>query len=159
MRFCKPVHLRESHLDKLNFFNCGEQSLDDWLKQRAWTNEIQNISRTYLVFSEHNELAGFFSLSSSSVAHEITSAAVRRNMPKPIPVILITRLAVDLRYQKMKVGCRLLKSALEIAAESAAFCGAPFVAVHPLSEKVSEFYKHYGFVSAKQGLPLLVFRF
>lgn len=158
MRFRKPVHLCECHLDKLGAFDCGEPSLNDWLKIRAWVNEVQNISRTYLVFTENDDLAGFFSLSSGSISHELTNAAIRRNMPKPIPVILLTRLAVDFRYQKMKVGSRLLKSALEIATESAKLCGAPFVAVHPLSERVSEFYKRYGFIQAKQELPLMVFR-
>lgn len=158
MRFHKQIHLDEDHLDKLESFDCGVQSLNDWLKIRAWVNETQNISRTYLVFSEDNNLAGFFSLSSSSISHELTSAAIRRNMPKPIPVILLTRLAVDLRYQQMNLRSRLLKGALTIATESAKLCGAPFVAVHPLSDHVSEFYKRYGFIYAKQGLPLMVYR-
>lgn len=159
MLFRTPIHLTEAHLDSLHSFDCGEQTLNRWLISRAWANETQNISRTYLVFSEEGDLAGYFSLSSSSICHEITSAAVRRNMPKPIPTILLTRLAVDVRFQRMCVGSRMLKSAIEIARQSAGLCGAPFVAVHPLNEKVSAFYRRYGFVYAKQGHPLMVFRF
>lgn len=158
MRFRKYVHLSVEHLDDLLDFDCGESSLNQWLKIRAWVNETQNISRTYLVFSEENKLAGFFSLSANAIAHELTRAAIRRNMPDPIPVILLTRLAVALRYQKMQVGARLLKSALQIAQESAKLSGAPFVAVHPLNETVESFYRHYGFIYAKQGQPLMVFR-
>lgn len=158
MRFHHPIHLSAEHVEKIRDFDCGEQSLNDWLQSRAWVNEIQNISRTYLVFSEEQKLAGFFSLSSSSVSHELTSAALRRNMPKPIPIILLTRLAVDRSYQKISVGARMVKSAVEIGRESAALCGAPFIAVHPLNEHVSHFYEHLGFVCAKKGHPLMVFR-
>ena len=94
--FTKPGPLKEEHQELFQNFNCGERTLDNWLKTKALENEIRGASRTFVSFStETGDVAGYFSLASHSVRHVDLRAKLRRNMPEPLPVILLGRLAVD----------------------------------------------------------------
>ncbi|MBM6705034.1 GNAT family N-acetyltransferase, partial [Sutterella massiliensis] len=97
-------------------------------------------SRTYLVFTDTGDLAGFFSICANVFEHNLMSAASRRNKPDPIPVVLIGRLAVDQRYQGGGLGAAMLDLAVTISRRIAELCGAVFVAVHPISESAAKFY-------------------
>ena len=158
MTFLPPVHLREEHQSDFAGFDCGETSLNSWLQTRALTNEGNKSSRTYLVYTDSGVLAGFFSLSANSIVHEMMNAASRRNMPDPVPVILIGRLAVAREFQGCRLGAAMLCMAVDIARRISELGGAVYVAVHPISESASGFYQRYGFRAAKQGGTLLLFR-
>ena len=158
MKFLAPVHLDRAHEPYLAKFDCGDASLTVWLQTRAVSNEEKKASRTYLVFTDTGDLAGFFSICANVFEHNLMSAAPRRNKPDPIPVVLIGRLAVDQRYQGGGLGAAMLDLAVTISRRIAELCGAVFVAVHPISESAAKFYSHYGFKAAKAGGSLLIFR-
>lgn len=157
-KFLPPVHLQEEHLPYLKTFSCGDAVLDGWLQNRALLNEKNKASRTYLVFADTGELAGFFSISANAIVHELLNAASRRNMPDPVPVVLIGRLAVGLPFQGMKLGGAILSWAVGLSKRIAELGGAAFVAVHPISESAASFYRHYGFKPAQQNGTLLLLR-
>jgi len=97
----------------LQGFDCGEPSLEDWLKRRALV-------------------------------------AVRRNMPDPIPVMVLARLAVDRRAQGMQLGGALLQDAVNRAVAVAHNAGVRALLVHALHEEAKRFYEHYGFQASPQ---------
>ena len=132
--------------DNLNVsgFGCGQGSLNEWLQKRAIKNEKTGASRTFVVCSD-NVVIGYYSLAVGAVAREEASGQVRRNMPEPIPVMILGRLAVDLQWQGNQIGIGMLKDAISrtlIAAEQA---GIRALLVHALSEEAKRFYLQCGF--------------
>jgi predicted N-acetyltransferase YhbS len=63
----------------------------------------------------------------------------------PIPVILLARLAVDLREQGRGLGGALLKDAFYRIASAAEIVGARAVLVHAVDEQTKAFYEHFDF--------------
>src|ERR1700680_1171751 len=92
-----PEPLSPDHL--LADFDSGEVSLDEWLRQRARTNEAAGGSRTFVATVERRAI-GYYSIAASAVLHRIAVGNLRRNMPDPVPVVLLGRLAVDRRWQR-----------------------------------------------------------
>jgi len=88
-----PIPLAPEH--DLDSFDSGVPALDQWLKRRARRNEAEGASRTFVTCIGHR-VVGYYSLSASSVLHAIATGRTRRNMPDPVPVVLLGRLAVDL---------------------------------------------------------------
>jgi hypothetical protein len=78
-------------------FDSGEPSLDDWLKKRALKNHASGASRCFVVCAD-NAVVGYYSLSAGAISHQTAPKAMRRNMPDPLPVLLLGRLAIDRRF-------------------------------------------------------------
>jgi predicted GNAT family N-acyltransferase len=127
-------------------FDCGEAALDDWVRSRALKNEKAGASRTFVsVDTESALVAGYYCLSASSLTHDEATSNLRRNMPEPIPVILIGRLAVDTRYKGMGLGVSLLQEAIRKGVEASRIVGARALVVHAISESAEQFYLKFGF--------------
>src|ERR1700693_3355283 len=90
-----PEKLREDH--DLSRSQCGEPALDDWLRRRALQNEESGASRTYIVCIGPRVL-GYYALAVGAVAHAGAPGRIRRNMPDPVPVMVLGRLAVDQEF-------------------------------------------------------------
>lgn len=134
--------------DEVAQFDCGEQSLNNWLNLRAIRNEADGNSRTFVTIERDSGLiAGYYCLSSHSIDHERTNANLRRNAPNPVPVILIGRLAVDTRFAGQGVGASLLQDALLRGVEAANTIGSRAFLVDALNEDAQKFYARYGFAN------------
>lgn len=136
-----PTPIAEQH--DLGQFDCGKQPLNDWLRQRVHKNEGR-ASRTFVV-CDGKAVVGFYTLATGSVDHQDVPKALRRNMPPVIPVIVLGRMAVDLRYQGRKIGAHLLKDALKRALTVSHDVGARAILVHAIDREVVPFYASYGF--------------
>jgi GNAT superfamily N-acetyltransferase len=137
-----PNTLAEHH--ELGEFSSGEASLDDWLKKRARANHAGGASRVF-VTCEGNRVAGYYSLSSSSVVHEIVPGRFRRNMPDPIPVVLLGRLAIDKEWQGQGIGRSLFRDAAIRVSQAAEAIGVRGIVVHAISDEARKFWKAIGF--------------
>ncbi|TCP95944.1 acetyltransferase (GNAT) family protein [Cricetibacter osteomyelitidis] len=129
-------------------FDCTELSLNSWLKNQALKNQKSKASRTFVICDEHNRALGYYALASGSVSHEIATSNIRRNMPNPIPVIVLARLAVDYSMQGRHMGVGLLKDAIIRAGNVSEHIGARALLVHALNERAKQFYLYYGFRSS-----------
>lgn len=155
LQLTRPQPLVASHV--ISEFDCGEASLDDWLKRRALINQVSGASRTFVVADQDNRVCGYYALAAGAVAHQLATGTVRRNMPDPIPVLVLARLAVDHRAQGIKLGAGLLKDAVARAGSVAQNAGVRALVVHALNEKAKAFYQHYGFaVSPIHPLTLML---
>ena len=137
-----PEHLTAEH--DVRAFDSGTPELDDWLKRRALANEALGASRTYVV-TAGGCVVGFYALATGAVAHKDVSAKTKRNMPDPIPVIVLARLAVDSAYQKQRLGSALLKDALLRTIAAAQIAGVRAVLLQAMSDDAKRFYAHAGF--------------
>jgi GNAT superfamily N-acetyltransferase len=141
-----PQPLAANHL--LDEFSCGEPSLDDWLKRRALANQTSGASRTFVVTDDSARVMGYYALAAGAVAHQIATSQTRRNMPDPIPVMVLARLAVDQRAQGLQLGGALLQDAVNRAIAVSHNAGVRALLVHALHERAREFYLHYGFTES-----------
>jgi len=139
-----PQPLMASH--QLDSFVCGEASLDDWLRRRALINQTTGASRTFVVTDESGQVLAYYALAAGAVSHQESPGTIRRNMPDPVPVMVLARLAVDQRLQGQQVGGALLKDALQRAVSVAQNIGVRALLVHALNDRARQFYAHYGFV-------------
>ena len=138
-----PQPLNDSH--DLSQFECGQSALEDWLKRRAIKNERSGASRTYVV-CEGARAVGYYCLSSGAVEHKVAHKGVKRNMPDPIPVMVIGRLAVDKAMQGKGLGRGLLKDAILRTLHAAEIAGIKALLVHALDETAAKFYRWNGFL-------------
>lgn len=148
LRLSAPEPLSADH--DLSAFECGEASLDDWLKRRALANQLSGASRTFVVLDESRLVVGYYALAAGAVAHEHATGGVRRNMPDPIPVLVLGRLAVAQRAQGLQLGAALLRDAVLRAIAVSENAGVRALLVHALNQSARAFYERYGF----QGSPL-----
>ncbi|MEK7731355.1 MAG: GNAT family N-acetyltransferase, partial [Planctomycetota bacterium] len=108
-----PEPLAASH--RLDDFECGEPVLDDWLKRRALANQSSGASRTFVVADQDSRVRGYYAMAAGAVSHRLATSGVRRNMPDPVPVMVLARLAVDRRAQGLHLGAALLQDAVNRA--------------------------------------------
>lgn len=142
--FRPPEPLRADH--ELSKFASGELTLDDWLRRRALRNEVGGASRTYVVCNVgNNEVIAYYCLAAGAVAHAGAIGRVRRNMPDPIPAIVIGRLAVDQRLHGSGLGQALLRDAILRTIQAAGIAGVRVILVHAISASAREFYERAGF--------------
>lgn len=138
-----PEPLSQHH--KLDAFSCGEIVLDDWLKRRAFANQVSGATRTFVVADAEHTVLGYYALAAEAVAHQAATRAIRHNMPDPVPVMVLARLAVDTRAQGMKLGAALLRDAVSRAVAVSQNAGVRALLVHALNDRARHFYEHYGF--------------
>ncbi len=129
----------------LEEFNSGSDELNVWLRLRARANEKNNASRTFVAVSSSGEIAGYYSLSSGAVGRDEAQGFLRRNMPDPVPVMVLGRLAVDLRYQAHGLGRALVGDALYRVLRISTETGVRGLIVHALTDEVIAFYSRFGF--------------
>ena len=129
----------------LSGFDCGEPALDDWLRRRAARNEASGASRTYVVCSG-DTVAGFYSLAVGAVTHAGSAGRIKRNMPDPVPVMILGRLAVDHAVQGRNLGTGLLRDAVLRTLQAAEIAGIRAMLVHAVSERAKHFYEVHGFI-------------
>lgn len=142
----------------LDEFSCGEVSLDAWLKRRALANQLSGASRTFVVADQDSRVHGYYAMAAGAVSHQAATRVVRRNMPDPVPVMVLARLAVDHRAQGLKLGAGLLQDAVHRAIAISQNAGVRALLVHALHERAKAFYQHYGFQSSSLHPLVLMLR-
>jgi GNAT superfamily N-acetyltransferase len=153
LQLSAPMPLAGSHL--LGDFSCGEPSLDEWLRKRAMANQASGASRTFVVVDQDQRVCGYYAMAAGAVAHHSATPSARRNMPDPVPVMVLARLAVDTRAQGLKLGAALLQDAVNRAVAVSYNAGVRALLVHALHERARLFYEHYGF-EASPAHPLVL---
>ncbi|MFM8900394.1 MAG: GNAT family N-acetyltransferase [Burkholderiales bacterium] len=142
----QPTPLTASHLT--DTFDCGHPSLNSWLQKRAFGNAASGASRTYVVCTDDQKVIGYYALAAGSIAAGAAPGALRRNMPDPLPVIVLGRLAVDNAHAGQGIGQGLLKDAVLRSLQAAQLIGARALLCHAVDEQAKAFYLKHGFVES-----------
>ncbi|MEX2164520.1 MAG: GNAT family N-acetyltransferase [Sulfuricaulis sp.] len=140
-----PAPLSEAH--RLDSFRCAEPELEIWLKQRARKNQLEGASRTFVVCAG-DEVIGYYALAAGAVLHKAAPGSIRRNMPEPIPVAVLGRLAVHIEWGGQGIGAALLKDAVLRTARLSQEMGIRALLAHAIDENAKRFYLHHGFVES-----------
>jgi ribosomal protein S18 acetylase RimI-like enzyme len=137
-----PEPLNDEHL--IDAFASGAVTLDGWLKRKAWANQASGASRTY-VLCRGQRVVGFYALAAGSVSHDLAPRKLRQNMPDPVPVIVLGRLAIDASEQGGGLGRTLLRDAVLRVTAAAHEVGVAAILVHALNDRAKAFYIGAGF--------------
>lgn len=124
-------------------FDCGVDSLNSWLIRRAVANQASGASRTFVV-CEQSKVAGYYALASSAVVTAAATGRFHRNMPDPIPVVVLGRLAVATSHHGQGLGRALFQNAAVRVINAAETIGIRGLLVHALSEEARAFYLGLG---------------
>lgn len=138
-----PMPLERIH--DLSSFSSGVPALDDWLKRRALANQDSGATRTFVTCRDGNKVIAYYALASGGVAASHAPGRFRRNMPDPIPVAILARLAIDTSHQRQGLGVALVQDAARRVMNAAGTLGIRGILVHAISEEARAFYMALGF--------------
>jgi predicted N-acetyltransferase YhbS len=143
MAYSRPEPLRGKHA--LEDFSSGEESLDSWLQRRARHAEAAGSARTF-VTTDGKRVIGYYALAIGSVPPEDATRRMLRGQPseRPVPVLVLARLAVDQKHQGGGVGRSLLQDALLRCDAVAESVGVRAVVAHVYPDAAG-FYDRFGF--------------
>ncbi len=144
-RLSPPAPIQPKH--ELADFDCGEPSLNEWLRKRALINQASGASRCFVV-ADGQKVIGYYTLSAGMIERSAAPQGMRRQTPHSLPVLLLGRLAVDRQWHNQGVGQALLRDALLRSLAVSAEAGVFAVLVHALSEPARQFYLSRGFVES-----------
>ena len=136
-----PEPLSAAHL--LDGFDSGATSVDDWLRKRALPNQTSGASRTF-VSCEAGRVVAYYALAASAIATEAAPGRFRRNMPDPIPVIVLGRLAIARSHQGQGLGRSMFQDAAQRIVQAADIIGIRGMLVHAISAEAKAFYLQLG---------------
>lgn len=150
-----PVPITAEHDTAL--FQCRHDSLNQWLRRRALANASSGATRTYVVCAESHRVVGYYALAAGSLDVELAPSRLRRNMPNPLPMVVLGRLAVDDAWSGRGVGGGLLKDAVLRSLQAAELIGACALLCHAIDADAKAFYARHGFVeSPTQELTMML---
>lgn len=138
-----PQPLTDQH--RTTGFDCGDSSLNQWLEQRALANQRSGATRTFVVCDGDGVVKAFVALASGAVAVSASPGRFRRNMPDPIPVVVLARLAVCCSTQGHGLARAVLADAFERVLQASEQIGVRGILVHAASTAARNFYLHMGF--------------
>lgn len=154
MNFTPPEPLASHH--SCTDFSCGIASLDDWLKRRAYANQVSGATRTFVICAD-NKVIGYYALASRAISVQSAVGKFRRNMPDPIPVVILARLAIDSSFQGQGLGRALFRDAALRVLQAADTIGIRGIIVHAISEEAKDFYLALGFnLSPLEPMTLMI---
>jgi GNAT superfamily N-acetyltransferase len=129
-------------------FDCGNDLLNEWLKQRAGQWERKELARCYVVVrKDESHVLGYYAIASHHVSYTVLPADQARGMPQiDVPVVLLGRLAVDRDAQGQGLGQLLLVDALRRAEHLAQQLGIRAIEVDAIDDGARRFYLRFGFI-------------
>lgn len=152
--YTSPALLTAEH--NLDDFDCEEDSLNNWLKRKALKNQFSGASRTFVV-CHNNHVIGYYCLFAGAITQQNSPKKLRRNMPDPLPVLVIGRLAIDANHHNKGLGSALLRDAMLRAVTISEEVGVFAILVHALSPSAKQFYISRGFIeSPVQPMTLMI---
>lgn len=136
--------LRAEH--RIDDFRCSVPALATWLLERAHQNQASGASRCFVACDALQRVVGYYALCAGAIAHEGVPGSIRRNMPDPIPVIVLGRLAVHADHAGRGIGQGLLKDAVLRSVQAGHQVAARALLCHAIDEPAKAFYLRQGFV-------------
>lgn len=143
MAFSQPEPLTASH--NTASFDCGKAPLNQFLQRYALVNQANGSARTFVTLSGE-QVYGYYSLAPASAEHAAVTPRISKGLARhPLPMLLLARLAVDVKAQGQGLGRSLLQSALMKYLQASEVIGCRALMVHAIDEAAIGFYQSYGF--------------
>ena len=147
MAISAPGPLADEH--KLDDFQCTSPELAKWLINRARKNHREGAFKCFVMCDEQQNVIGYYALSAGSVSHQVEPGSIRRNMPDPVPVAVLGRLAVHVSSTKQGIGRGLLKDAIQRTLQLAEQMSIRALLCHAIDQDAKAFYLTHGFIESR----------
>lgn len=151
-----PALLTAAHV--LDTFDCGNDVMNAWLRQRALRNQDEGATRTFVVTNDQDQVLGYYSLAVGSCRRDDAPSNISRGMPEPIPMMILARLAVDNSHQGKGLGRQLIGDAVLRTLRVAEEAGIRALMVSAIDAAAADYYVKLGFVRARQSADVLMLR-
>ena len=140
-------------------FDCGRAELNNWLRQVARQHQDKGLSKTFVAIQDEEPacICGFYALTLAEIDRRFLPDTYQKKLPQRIPGVRLGRLAVDLSYQKKRLGELLLVDAISRARRIHQDAGVVGLFVDAIDDDAAEFYRHYGFLSLPDTSLLLIY--
>ncbi len=136
--------LRPDH--PVETFDSGREELNRYLLRYAWQNQQAGAAQTYVGLAGES-IVGYHTLAVGHVTLENAPPRLTKGLAKhPVPIMLLARLAIDLRWQGQGIGKALLRDAMQRTLQAADIAGIRALAVHAKDEAARRFYEHFDFI-------------
>lgn len=143
-----PQVVRLDRQHAIEEFDCGQDDLNRFLVRFAIPNQLANASTTYLALTGE-KVVGYYTLAVGEVAYADAPERLIKGMaPHPVPLMILARLATDLRWQGKGIGSGLLKDAMRRILQAADIAGIRALAVHAKDDTARAFYEHFDFLAS-----------
>ena len=157
MSWRRPEPLAAQH--RLEDFDCGKPALNEWLLRHARQAQASGSAKTFIV-SGDDRVAGYFSLTVGQVDTQQAPERIRKGLGQyPLPVLILTRLAVSRQHQQQGIGFGMLQDAIRRTFLIAEQAGIRAMLTHPIDDDAARFYSRFGFLASplrEQQLLLLL---
>lgn len=137
--------------------------MNNYLHTQVNQDIKRRLAACFVALDDKDYVIGYYTLSSESLGRETIPIKHKKKVPQNYnaPVILLGRLARDLKFKSSGLGEHLLIDALfRSFALSEESIGAMAVVTYPISEHAVNFYSRYGFVqlpdSGRMFLPMSI---
>ena len=109
--FERPEVLTADH--DVALFDCGSDAQTTWLRQHALQAQRSDAARVYVVCAAGSRrVVGYYALAAGSIAHDSAAPRITKGLGRyPVPVVVLTRLGVDLAEQGRGLGQSLVRDA------------------------------------------------
>lgn len=142
-QYRSPEPIRPLH--RVEDFSCGDAQLDDWLKSQALASQQGRRRCTYVVVDEEDCVRGYYTLVAGGVSVQAATGSDHRNMPDPVPVMVMPRIAVDRTARDAGLPVSMLRDVIERVDALALYGGVRALLVYALEDRSKTFYERYGF--------------
>lgn len=139
-------------------FDCGRRSMNDWLVHRARQAQLKGSARTFVVCAQQRAV-GYFSLTVGQIDSREFPGHGNALMDRewfPVPVVVLTRLAVDRMYQGKGMGRALLREVVDATMTITERAGVEALLTQPLDERAARFYQSCGFAASPAAYKQLI---
>lgn len=126
-------------------FDCGEPTLDDWLRRYAGQNRRRDTAATWVITNAGGVVVAYASIAMTAIDRSAAPDALAKGAPDPIPALLVGRLAVDRRYAGLGIGTALTAHVLATAVELNEKAACRAVVVTALNNGASTWWQRLGF--------------
>jgi predicted GNAT family N-acyltransferase len=138
------THLDATH-DRSSFF-CGSEALDHYFIRQVSQDIKRNIATCFVALDSDDNIAGFYTLSSASIALTTLPDTIVKKLPRypVVPAVRLGRLAVDINFRGKGLGGALLADAFSRVIDSD--IGIYAMIVDAKDTTATDFYRHHGFI-------------
>lgn len=143
----EPFRLELLGKQDRSVFDCGVAELNDYFHKRVGQDVRRHYATCFAAVDKQNgQIAGYYTLSMSSLRLDDLPEAVAKKLPHypQVPVARLGRLAVDVNYQGEKLGGSMLADAIVRTAQSE--IAAYAIVVDAIDNKAAAFYEYFGFL-------------
>ncbi|WP_145281479.1 GNAT family N-acetyltransferase [Pirellulimonas nuda] len=152
-----PFRVERLAKQRRDGFDSGAPELDRYLLKQAGQDERRRIAACYLLLENGaDRVAGFYTLSASSVLLDDLPIAAAKRLPRypSVPTARVGRLAIDQGFQGRGLGGALLVDAVQRACSAG--LGVHALVVDARDATAAAFYAHHGFLPLT-GTPRTLF--